>query len=473
VVINDPQLNSSGKLVSGTGTNPRDRDSVDFYRITTNSSTSPATVSGSTVVHSPGWGFTNHSSYVNFTNDVAYDVNGASFVGEAGDEIGSFNTDMAIHSAGTSDNNFYDAARVAVQDWAHEGDGFWGQGNGISMLNNIAIGQASSGYYYMYKPYTSPVQNVKPSSLAINFHNNLAESDDYALFPRYETGGGVFDGLTAHNCITGYKQQYCSDPSGATGITLQNSFLYGTPFSDYGITLPVESAVNFVALNDTVIGYPTGMGVSEQDDQTITGGTWNNTVNIQIPTSVDSTGRTITISNPTFVTSSNPNHYDIYFMNTFGDVFTRNINAFFMPNQVLYNGDQLYAPWQALDYVPFPTQPNPPGAPALPAALIGLTNQQLVSQFGLAMGGALSGQSLAIAAVTNATVGPVATYPPMLYYANPWSTNQLTGYVVQYTLTKGGTVYTVGTYNLSLWWNMFTFTDANGILRTEFVLGTK
>jgi hypothetical protein len=469
VVTNDPQLDSNGNLITGTGTNPRDRDSIDFYEISTNPSTSPAVVSNSTVVHSPGWGFVNHSSYVNFTNDVADDVNGASFISEAGDEIGTFSNNLAIHSMGTGDEEFYDPPRVAVQDWAHEGDGFWAQGNGISMLNNIAIGQAAAGYYYFFKPYTSPVQNVTPNASAINFHGDLAESCDYGAFLRYETKGGTIDTLTVHNCTTGYEQQYCSSPTNGPGIVVQNSTLYGCSFSDYGFKLPVESSKNLLVSNDAVCGYPVGMEFSEEYDQALSGGTWNNTINIEIPNSIDSSGRSITITNPTFVPNSATGHYDIYWLNTFTDVFTRNINAFFAPDTVMYNGDQLYAPWQQATYVPFPNQPS--GAPAIPAALIGLTNQQLLTQFGIAMGGAIApGGALTTGAVTNGSIGTPATYGPNVQLA-VWNTNQLTGYQLIYSV-NGGAQQNGGTYNLSLGWNMFTI-NVNGTLVSVFVFGSK
>jgi hypothetical protein len=464
VVINDPRLNSSRQLIAGTGTNPRDRDAVDFYEIGTSTTSTAAVVFGSTVVHSAGWGFVNHSSYVNFSHDVAFDVNGASFVAEAGDEIGSFANDLAIHSVGTGDEVFYDPARVAVQDWAHEGDGFWSQGNGVSMLNNVAIGQASAGYYYYIKPYTLPLQDVIPSTAALNFHANLAESCDYGAFLRYETNGGTIDGLTAHDCVTGYIQEYC------TGTTLQNSHLYGTPFSDYGILLPVESAQNFLALNDNVSGYPFGIRFSEEYRQSLIGGTWNNRYNIDIPTSIDTIGRTITITNPTFAASSDPRHYNIFWENTFGDVFTRNINAFFVPDAIYYNGNQLFAPWQAANYIPFRQQPTTPGAPVLPAGLIGLTNLQLLATRGLAIGGILPHTALRGAPLSNGgTLGTVVTYPSPVYLSSAWQTSQLAGYQLLYYVDFGP-LQSVGTYNLAPGWNVFTL---RGELfpRTLFVLG--
>ena len=52
----------------------------------------------SVVADSPGWGFVNHSSYVNFDNNVAFNVVGASFVTEAGNEIGEFVGNLAINT---------------------------------------------------------------------------------------------------------------------------------------------------------------------------------------------------------------------------------------------------------------------------------------------------------------------------------------------------------------------------------------
>ena len=460
-VVNDPQLDSHGHLMRGTGTNPRDRYSVNFYEIDAHPGTAPAIVDGSTVVGSPGWGFVNHSSNVNFTNDVAFNVSGAAFVTEAGDETGSFASDLAIHSLGTGSEDFYDPIRVRRQDWAHEGDGFWMQGNGVSVQNNVAIGLAAAGYYYFNKPYTLPIQHVARSDAPLTgFQNNLAESCDYGAFLRYETHGGTIDGLTTHDCITGYKQQYCRD------ITLENSQLYGSSFSDYGIFLAVESAQGFVARNDTVAGFPVGIRFAEDYDQTLIGGVWDNVHNIEIPTSITSSRR-ITISNPTFAQNGRPNHFDIYWVETFQDVFTRDINAFFGPDTVLYNNNQLFAPWQSANYVPFPDQRS--RNPLLPPFLIGMTNQQLLSLYGLAVGGVVTPTRLTSGPVTNGSMGAVVTYPSAVKLASPWKTRQLVGYQLVYRV-NGHLFTSPQLYNLHLGWNAITVT-VNGSRRTLFVLG--
>jgi len=292
---------------------------------------------------------------------------------------------------------------------------------------------------------------------------NIPATCDYGACLRYEVNGGTIDGLTVVNSITGYKQQYC------VGMTLQNTYLYGSHFSDYGVFLAVEAATGFVANNVNVSGYPIGIRFSEEySNQTLTGGTWNNLVNFQIPISIAS-GRTITITNPTFVPSNDPKHYDISWLNSFVEVFSRNINAFFAPDYVFYNGNQLFAPWQAANFVPFPTQPS--GFPLLPSFLIGKTNHQLFTSYGLQMGGIIAPTTLPGGPKSNGTMGAVVTYPPAIRVCSDNPTTQLVGYQLIYRVGTGPSIYSRSLYNLHLGWNYFTI-HVNGLIRELFVLAT-
>src|SRR5207248_6298728 len=99
-------------------------------------------VRGCVVVNSPGWGFVNHSSNIDMEDNVAFNVAGAAFVTEAGDEIGSFRRNLAVRSVGSGADT---VARVKLQDFGHEGDGFWLQGGGVAVEQNVAVGQAGAG----------------------------------------------------------------------------------------------------------------------------------------------------------------------------------------------------------------------------------------------------------------------------------------------------------------------------------------
>ncbi|MFP6763812.1 MAG: G8 domain-containing protein [Planctomycetaceae bacterium] len=128
VLVNDALMDENGQLIPGTGTNQRSRYALHFHRSGVVDDGVPATIHGSVIARSPGWGFVNHSSFVDFTQNVTFDVDGAGFVSEAGDEIGSFRNNIAIRGRGSGLKSVN--ARHAVQDFAHQGDGFWMQDAG-------------------------------------------------------------------------------------------------------------------------------------------------------------------------------------------------------------------------------------------------------------------------------------------------------------------------------------------------------
>src|SRR5262249_38953015 len=105
----------------------------------------PVTINDSAVVDSVGWGIVNHSSDVNVTNNVVFNATGAAYVTEAGDEIGTFDSNIAIHSRG-SGAGIED--RKEVQDFGHQGDGWWLQGGDVTLTNNVSTGQRHSGFVF-------------------------------------------------------------------------------------------------------------------------------------------------------------------------------------------------------------------------------------------------------------------------------------------------------------------------------------
>ena len=76
---------------------------------------------------------------------VTFDVVGAGFVTEAGDEIGAFRRNFALRSAGSGAGI---EARQDVQDFGHEGNGFWFQGGGVEVEGNVAAGQRDAAFVY-------------------------------------------------------------------------------------------------------------------------------------------------------------------------------------------------------------------------------------------------------------------------------------------------------------------------------------
>ena len=136
----------------------------------------------SVVVDAIGWGFVNHSSWVDFQRNVVYDFNGAAFVTEAGNELGNFNENIAIRGRG---NGEFRPIRIVfgntqrrqpLADFAFSGDGFWFQGPAIRATNNVASGCDGAGMIW----FTTGAPDVETSVVVgSNRHNQ------YSYFPRH------------------------------------------------------------------------------------------------------------------------------------------------------------------------------------------------------------------------------------------------------------------------------------------------
>lgn len=157
------------ELIPGTGLNARARYAVHFHRAGIDEtdplnpvlkSTVPANISGSAVVDSPGWGIVNHTSYVNVDNNVAFNVVGSSFVGEAGNELGRFVGNLAIKGVGANTNEGIESRKVK-QDFGFQGDGFWFQGPGLDVRDNIAVSQKHDGFVFFTRALEQKYTYVK------------------------------------------------------------------------------------------------------------------------------------------------------------------------------------------------------------------------------------------------------------------------------------------------------------------------
>ena len=139
---------------SGSRTNIRGRYSCHFHRGGVDpAATIAATVKGCVVEDDPGWAYVNHSSNVNFIENVSYNVVGGAFQTESGDEIGSFRRNIAIRTVNPDYPilNFYTEPvdiREETQDFAFQGDAFWFHGGGVSIVDNIASGSSGHGFIF-------------------------------------------------------------------------------------------------------------------------------------------------------------------------------------------------------------------------------------------------------------------------------------------------------------------------------------
>ena len=180
IVVNDPKFDADGNLIPGTGTNRRGRYAIHFHQILKHDhpdmdmdmgmdmgmdmdmdmgmdmdmdmDTDTAEVNGSVIWGSPGWGLSVHSSRADITDNVSFDVVGAHFVTEDGDEQATFRNNIAIKASGSvtdPDANLLNprGARGQVNDFGSTGTGFWiDTSYSVSAFeNNIATGIADAG----------------------------------------------------------------------------------------------------------------------------------------------------------------------------------------------------------------------------------------------------------------------------------------------------------------------------------------
>jgi hypothetical protein len=503
IPVTDPRLDSYGHLIPSTGKNARGRYAIHFHHTGTDATTTPASVVGTVVNGSPGWGFVNHDSYVNFSYDVSYNVVGSGFVTESGDEIGSFTNDFAIRDTGLGGNP---DQRVKLQDFGVDGDGFWMQGPGVAVMNNIATGQTGFGFIYYSQGLKNLLTGVVTQFAAANLPDpswangqpyvnvedvpitlddgNVTYGSSQGSGYWYNTGelaptvGSCFDNYTAWNI-----QNFGATFLYTSHVMLENSWLLGnltSPVnSNEGVRTGIEAMNDINFINDRVEGWNFGLRLATVGTQTVVGGFYNAIHSIEVRLSNQPAGSSISISGSVVFGTLTPDQlggktqYNI-FMNSDAELIDK-VSAFpfYFVGQPLslglvqYNGQQLYFNEQAASYIPFVAGQ---AASWVPAQLIGLTNQQLWNQYGIAFAGAIAPSSATTVAGLYGLLGPATTYSPTYTLKSAVETAILTGYQLKYVDANGNTVIYPTLFTLVPGWNLLTIT-ISGTTTTFFVYG--
>jgi hypothetical protein len=501
--------------IARTGLNPRGRYAVHFHRTGVDPGDGAATVTDIAVVDSPGWGIVNHSSNVDVSYNVVFNAVGAAYVTEAGDELGTFDHNIAIHSQGSG--NGIDS-RKNVQDFGHEGDGFWLQGGNVSVTNNVVTGQRHSGYVFFpvgldqkgLGVTTIDATNlVDPSwakgkaTVAVGdvplrqFQGNiaLACSDGFeSWFSLLNVTDGrrtvVQDFTVAYTRDGGVFTPYTND------LTLKNVLLAGDVNNPHGTAFARNNVTrNIIYDHVHAGGWAVGIDAPVNGSNTILGGTFNNLKNILISTA-NSRDRTVAIND---ASASDPivfldnlvakdshgkitprQQFDVYLTSNFhpeqNDItrlFNRDVITM---GTVTHNGQQLYYLEQAADFVPFDTSKPGLVQSFVPQELRNKTNQQLWDQYGLAVGNIVAPASATASdPKINALIGPPSTYRADLNLISRKYSNDLTGYKLSYQYVDQSqnaliTVKELSATPLTSGWNLLTRT-VQGVPRTLLVYG--
>jgi len=437
---------------AGDQTNIRGRYSCHFHRGGVDPSAGPpAHIEACVVEDDPGWAFVNHSSHVDFLDNVSYNVVGGAFQTESGDEIGSFVGNLAIRTV-NPDFPILDTEtepvdiREITQDFAFQGDGFWFHGGGVSVRDNIASGCSGHGFIYwteglrevgtefdlqnMFKVDNIPNGNLLPGLENVQswwvplaeFKGNTAYSVSKGLAAYYihatlfeditqltdsylATVHSIFEDLTLWNVRKlGIELQNCER------FTFRNLDLWNDGGEDIiGILNTITVARESRWEHCNVAGFNIGMVPPTQGDITICGGTFSNLTDFAlIPPQRDSRApgwdRDIYFDGVEFAESplfpsDEIVHYELLGGATLaGEVYLAEAEfqskLFPIPDRIRVNsnalpGMRLYYIEQDADFVPITNDNLGDAYGPYAAAVVDQNNEDLMSTLGIAFAGAL------------------------------------------------------------------------------------
>jgi len=333
--------------------NIRGRYSLHLHHTGVSDPAHPTIIEGNAVWGSPGWGFVQHDSNALISNNAAYDVFGAAFVAETGNEIGAWTHNIAIKSLGVnhltktgSDVNIFDLGRT--------GTGFWFQGRLVDAVDNVAAGVPSgAGFTYFHRgldsfhipidPSTSPLSDSlryldstssnKPTISIFSGNESFATETGLEIIkanPQQDSDlRSVISDFLAWEVNTGAHLEYTGH------YTLKNLDFVATdsPWIDHRRTIGLELGKNVfdVVVNGADIdGFLTGVrqikiAVGRQFDFMNTNDHWD-----YVYIDVNIAGAKTNFSNPTasdtFLTGADLTDGRLFYNSAFPETFIQQAN---------------------------------------------------------------------------------------------------------------------------------------------------
>jgi hypothetical protein len=464
-----------GTLVAGTDANSIGRYAVHFHiRWGATYKQQPFVVRNSAVVGSPKLGIVNHGGYGLVDDNVVYRVRGSHFFTENGSEIGRFKGNLAVRSNGTGFDTGDDDGVPIPRKFAyhhplnigHGGHGFWLQGGGVDVTDNIAIGHSYSAYGFFVannrivtyggpqepnNPLTSGTPwerldiflaaNLKDPSLAhgkpflhtsaVPFH--MARCVGLASRVGLRTRGiDRTEFLVLHDkqdliedCRFVWNEQgYLLGYSPGLSHLRNTQFIGGDPARNVMDNAGVGGGNHipgFLTLeNVTIDGYRTGCVLPARGIHIIKGGSINGVRKLVVPTPW---GGRLVVEGLRFGTMKGEEPQPILFgadprgPNLYGTVPYSNWTRKIQPFEFVYNGQQVYHDDQKPDAVPFDIRDrrwadSSYGTPDH-GPLSGKTGRQLWEQYRLAIGGRLAPAGLTPCPdIRGGSFGPDAPFDP-------------------------------------------------------------
>lgn len=446
-VLNSATLDGSGNLVAGT--NQVGRYSLHIHRAGVQAGVGTVYVgycaifNDSTFSFTPGWGLAHHSSKALVEHTASFNVFGAHFATEAGNECGEWRSNVAIRTSGSlALGSFQGIGNGRIDshaDHAHEGHGFWLTGGGVSIHDCVAAGCRFGGTTVMGRglrengvdttflkvnlrvPYNdnSDLPYVQVRNVPILVERQLSYACGHGFHAWNVAAKGtrsVVSNMKAWNCFRdAYFSSYTSeidviDPVlvNAPGVSLPPT---DSPAADANGGVSSAGATSnagggdVVYYSPTIRGFGTGLNIplSKGLKVTVHGGVFDNKINIRVLRRLTSFSDRIAIidGNPQFAPGAD---FHVFLEDDWQQPLPRSFDAaVFRPDTLTFNGQRLYWQVQKPGFVPYPTR-----LPAnVPAEYVGLTNTQLRAQFGISVFGEIFDGP-----ILPGTNGMVAAPPP-------------------------------------------------------------
>ncbi len=464
-----------GKLEDGTDLNSIGRYAVHFHiRWGATYKQQPFIVRNSAVVGSPKLGIVNHGGYGLIDDNVAYRVRGSHFFTENGSEIGRLKGNLAVRSYGTGFDTGDDDGVPIPSKYAyrhplnigHGGHGFWLQGGGVEVTDNIAIGHSYSAFGFFVannrivtfggpqEPRNPMTKGTRWEKLDVFLAANLKDPSLAHGQPFVHTSAVPFqmarcvgigsrvglrtrgidrtEFLVLHDeqdlvedCrFVGNEQGYLLGYS--PGLThMRNVEFIGSDPAQGGLPSYGIGGGNhipgFLTLeNVTIDGYRTGCELPARGNHVIKGGFINGIRKLVVPTPW---GGKLVVDGLKFGKMKGEEAQPILFgsdprgPNLYGMVPYTNWTRKFQPFEFIYNGKQVYHDDQKADAIPFDANDkrwadSHSGTPDH-GPLNGKTNRQIWEKYRLAIGGRVAPEKLtACADIRGGSFGPEVAFDP-------------------------------------------------------------
>jgi hypothetical protein len=320
---------------------------------------------------------------------------------------------LAINTLGISTNEHI-LSRQSIHDFGFLGNGFWFQGPGVEVTNNISVGNRDAAFAYITESSRAlfDAKNLSDPSLAGGqtylplgtiplkaFDGNTSAASKSGLeIWHHQTL--MTDGETYIRNFTSWNNRVAGIDLLYTGhLSIINPKLIGNQFYDgYGIDTN-RLTHDITITNPQIDGFETGIVVPVRRNSTITGGEINAVKGIYIQKGFDTLRNTmvtgVTVTTPTSEELQGRRHYDVYATASFNfeypNFLDRRIDSLFSQESILVsvNGSrlgQVYFYEQSPRYMPFQYSTS---YAYVPDGYLSRNNKQLAAQYGVSLGGQL------------------------------------------------------------------------------------